>query len=43
MAAYTRLIEAGMNVLCHGGGAMYAWDFDPEPPRRSMPLPARTA
>jgi len=30
MAAYTRLIQAGMNVLCHGGGAMYAWDFDPE-------------
>jgi hypothetical protein len=30
MAAYTRLMKAGMNVLCHGGGSMYAWDFDPE-------------
>ncbi|WP_397590695.1 hypothetical protein [Sphingorhabdus sp.] len=30
MAAYTHLFEAGINVLCHGGGSMYAWDFDHE-------------
>lgn len=30
MPAYTHLMQAGINVLCHGGGSMYAWDFDPE-------------
>lgn len=30
MPAYTHLMEAGINVLCHGGGSMYPWDFDPE-------------
>lgn len=28
--AYSRLMAAGLNVLCQGGGSNYVWDYDPE-------------
>jgi 4-hydroxy-tetrahydrodipicolinate reductase len=30
LAAYTRLMAAGINVLCQGGGSNYVWDYDPQ-------------
>lgn len=30
LAAYSRLMAAGINVLCQGGGSSYVWDYDPQ-------------